>query len=480
MLRTDWHIQLPRSTPMLAGTQPQSCCSEPLKTNAVDDVVPRIKNKCSSCSLALLKNKAKPWPCSSKGKRICYHERDETIRRQACLMQRYIQISDFCGDGEHVCNAVCYRQDHYYPHSIEPLNFGEWESFTNPSLAARFDDVQEEEYDSVPEELSALVLQYESPLQHRVRDSEEVVRRCVQLDGLALEHASPRLRQNKEIVKAAVAQNHDALLFAGTNLRQDPEFIVQLMEDTCAEVFWNADKEGVQGILLQGQARPDLSLRALLVYPSLLKFLSSEMADYPGIAEKVLQLDGKILEFLPPAFRSDRHFVKIAMKSGGLLHHAPETLQSDAALIREMLLSHSAQLDVEPTTPPYEDKRFLKTYWPYTIDNPCNDLELLEAALRLGIANHEHIHPLVADVPSIVHLTLPKLRNSVGLVYPGKVPKGLDEIPQVMRNDPFVQREFYVETVTRSRRNLDRDVILAGIKSENPMFCADFFFNMNL
>ncbi len=149
-------------------------------------------------------------------------------------------------------------------------------------------------------------------------------------------------------------------------------------------------------------------------------------------------------------------------------------------LIREMLLSHSAQLDVEPTTPPYEDKRFLKTYWPYTIDNPCNDLELLEAALRLGIANHEHIHPLVADVPSIVHLTLPKLRNSVGLVYPGKVPKGLDEIPQVMRNDPFVQREFYVETVTRSRRNLDRDVILAGIKSENPMFCADFFFNMNL
>ncbi len=335
MLRTDWHIQLPRSTPMLAGTQPQSCCSEPLKTNAVDDVVPRIKNKCSSCSLALLKNKAKPWPCSSKGKRICYHERDETIRRQACLMQRYIQISDFCGDGEHVCNAVCYRQDHYYPHSIEPLNFGEWESFTNPSLAARFDDVQEEEYDSVPEELSALVLQYESPLQHRVRDSEEVVRRCVQLDGLALEHASPRLRQNKEIVKAAVAQNHDALLFAGTNLRQDPEFIVQLMEDTCAEVFWNADKEGVQGILLQGQARPDLSLRALLVYPSLLKFLSSEMADYPGIAEKVLQLDGKILEFLPPAFRSDRHFVKIAMKSGGLLHHAPETLQSDAAYERK-------------------------------------------------------------------------------------------------------------------------------------------------
>ncbi|CAD7937383.1 unnamed protein product, partial [Amoebophrya sp. A120] len=65
-------------------------------------------------------------------------------------------------------------------------------------------------------------------------DNTELIRQCVKLDGLCLEHASLRLRCDREIVREAVAQNHDALLFAEGDLRRDPEFIVELMEHACA------------------------------------------------------------------------------------------------------------------------------------------------------------------------------------------------------------------------------------------------------
>lgn len=216
-----------------------------------------------------------------------------------------------------------------------------------------------------------------------IRDDKDIVLKSL-LDGLNLEHASPRLRCDSEVVMTAVQQNSGAIqymLFVDNTevqkivleaLKHDPEIkkpnsvsgyvVYESNYERCVKrtkgVFPGArfyqyappevlrDKTlflklvSIDGLFLQYGIDAFKNEEAI-VHAAVkqnfraFQFASPKMRGLKDIAIKAIKQDGMLLEIASPELRASKDIVLMALKQNGdALAFAPEKLQTDPDVVR--------------------------------------------------------------------------------------------------------------------------------------------------
>lgn len=133
-----------------------------------------------------------------------------------------------------------------------------------------------------------------------LRDDRDLVLTAVRLNGLQLEHASDRLRADPDIVRAAIFQDRRALPLAAPALREE-EGLVRLVLHALERELVTAEGSFFE-MSYGGLSR--------LVDPVPAAFWS----DYGHVKRAVTRFGG-LLRHAAPAFRSDPHLARIAVRS---------------------------------------------------------------------------------------------------------------------------------------------------------------------
>lgn len=143
--------------------------------------------------------------------------------------------------------------------------------------------------------------------QYPVDDKEEMLQ-AVAENGLALEHASPRLRNDRDVVRTAIRSWAPALQFASAQLRNDMSVVLI----------------AIQAYYFQHQNGNPF------------EYASEELQNNKEFIRSAVMLNGSAFQYVKPKFKSDREIVLAAVgRDARMLHFAPQQLQDDREFILE-------------------------------------------------------------------------------------------------------------------------------------------------
>jgi len=235
-------------------------------------------------------------------------------------------------------------------------------------------------------------------LQHAYVDlqkDKEIVKLAMQQNGEALRHASADLKKDKEVVKLAVQQNGEAIRHAHADLKKDKE-IVRLAVLQNAEalqcVDLKRDKEIVMLAVQQNgeglrHAHPDLRIDKEVVMTAVqqsgeaFRYAHSDLRKDKEFVKRVLQKNGDALGYVHLDLQKDKKIVKIAVQQNGLsLYYASSDLQQDKEIVKLAIQQNCQALEyAHPDL--LKDKEIVKL----AVQKNCEVLQYADDSLKNSV-----------------------------------------------------------------------------------------------
>lgn len=185
------------------------------------------------------------------------------------------------------------------------------------------------------------------------KDNKELVLYLVNLNGNALQYASPRLLENKEIVLRAVTSVPDSLLYASYELRDDPEIIKTALEQSGDSIKYASDRlqDNKELILLSIQSEGFFRLGKLdkETYMS----ISDRLKQDEDVFSTLIEFSGEIDSSLAEEAKEHNYEVFKALTSD-------EPLLNNKKIILAGLIKFGRFLNIDFDINLLNDKDFLK------------------------------------------------------------------------------------------------------------------------
>lgn len=169
-----------------------------------------------------------------------------------------------------------------------------------------------------------------------LKNNKEVVIVAVNLEGFAIDYASPTLKNDKEVVLTAINQNGNALGSASENFKNDKEIVLAAMKENYYAFNYASEilKNDIEFIL-----------NVINISGAILAFLSDEFKNNKQVVLAAVNQEGEALEYASENLKDDKEVVLAAVnKWGGALEFASHTLKNDDEVAFAALKNDSSSL----------------------------------------------------------------------------------------------------------------------------------------
>jgi hypothetical protein len=298
------------------------------------------------------------------------------------------------------------------------------------------------------------------------QDDDEVVRRAVTQNGIALQFASRRLRENRNIVLAAVSSNGYAFAWAGI---QDLQIaLIAIRDQNCGLMLQYATREL--------QDNEELVLAAVRSVPAAFEYASERLhrsefftdslvrahSDDRDVVYAVVRWRGYALQWASERFRDDPNIVGLAVSNNGnALALASPRLRDDEFIVRTAIRDNAYALQY--ASPRCQDNHDI--VW-QAIEGEPYALTFASDRLR---GDQVMVQRVVRRDPSMLRVAADTLRGNVGFVRVLAATESMDviehatpEVQQELRNS---MQQRAVEPARSNSLEVSRDDLTA-----DPLF----------
>lgn len=164
----------------------------------------------------------------------------------------------------------------------------------------------------------------------RLKNDKSFMMACLEVNGLALEHASNFLKRDKDVVFAAVRNYGSALQYADEILMKDKDFIISCMEINefsfrHTNDSWKKDR--------------DVVLAAVKKLYLNFEYANEDLKNEKKFVTKCLESDPLIFPLVSENLRADREIVEIAIRKshGAFFDNVSNKLKSDKQFVLEVM-----------------------------------------------------------------------------------------------------------------------------------------------
>ncbi len=255
------------------------------------------------------------------------------------------------------------------------------------------------------------------------RNDFTIMKRAVQIDGLAYKYASFELKSNIEIIKTALSQNSSVInminpsIISSNKLYSEPEFILAAIKENNEAIVNKADDElwsNKDFVIKALKIRKDLVNKvdkklfndidfvkeAMEIDTSLLAYMGSELKNNKEFAIYCVEKDGNSLKYFSGDIKANKNIVEKALDNNvdSFVYAAP-----GLALDEGYLSKIAKKYGMGANRPLYEEKKYMEMVI------KANGIYAWEKA--------QSINPYAFDIDVLISLLRSSSTTEVELIY---------------------------------------------------------------
>ena len=168
------------------------------------------------------------------------------------------------------------------------------------------------------------------------RNDIEIMRRAVQIDGLAYKYASFELQSNIEIINIAISQNSSVIniinpsIISANKLYSDPEFILAAIKEENEYIIKKADSEL--------WSNKDFVIKALKINKELIDQVDKKLFNDKDFVKEAMEIDTAYLAYIGNELKNDKELASYCVdKDGNSLKYFSGNIKADKDIVEKAL-----------------------------------------------------------------------------------------------------------------------------------------------